>query len=169
MTTRTRVPLAPENTGIHARPGVARTDPAPPPGEGRPSSEGVPPRGSRARETRAHDCTPLGPAFPAPAGPANLPDKCQDYVDLINQALVEGRPDDALVQAFQYLRARVKHVQGRRREADADGFRRYGVHLLAALAGQVHDHYPADDYRAAILLVPGGNWVPPVVAEGGGS
>lgn len=88
-----------------------------------------------------------------------LPKACREHVDAINQQLAAGNHEQAFYLAFQYFRARVKHIQGRRREQDADAFRRHAVHMLAELAGQVHDHAPRDDYRPVTLL-PGGDWRP---------
>jgi hypothetical protein len=48
----------------------------------------------------------------------------------------------------------------RNRPGDADGFRRHATYLLADLAGQVHDHKPADEFRVSSPLIPGGDWRP---------
>jgi len=87
-----------------------------------------------------------------------LPKACREHVDLINQALAAGKDEEAFYLAFQYFRARVRHIQGRGRESDAQGFRRQGARLLADLAGQVHDYKPGDEYRFASPPVPGGDW-----------
>jgi hypothetical protein len=95
-----------------------------------------------------------------PTSARTLPGACREHVDLINQALAAGNDEQAFYLAFQYFRARAKHIQARRREQDADGFRRYAAHWLASLAGQIHDHKPDDDYRFASPLIPGGDWRP---------
>ena len=89
-----------------------------------------------------------------------LPKACREHVDLINQALAAADDERAFYLAYQYFRARVRHVQGRGREQDAGAFRRRGAAMLAELAGQVHDHDPGDEYRFPSPLVPGGNWRP---------
>ena len=89
-----------------------------------------------------------------------LPAACRSHVDEINKALAAGDDERAFYLAFQYFRARVRHVQGRGRENDARGFRRQGTRLLADLAGMVHDHKTADEYRFASPPVPGGDWMP---------
>lgn len=94
-----------------------------------------------------------------PPSTATLPDACRDHVDRINQALAAGDDDRAFYLAYQYFRARVQRCH-RNRPADADGFRRQAARLLADLAGQVHDHKPADEFRAASPLIPGGDWRP---------
>lgn len=88
-----------------------------------------------------------------------LPKACREHVDAINRQFAAGNYEQAFYLAFQYFRARAKHIQGRRREQDADAFRRRAARLLAELAGQVHDHAPTDDDRALSLL-PGGDWRP---------
>ena len=88
-----------------------------------------------------------------------LPDACRRHVDRINQALAAEDFDQAFYLAFQYFRARMKHIQGRRREQDADEFRRHAVHWLADLAGQAHDHKPTGEHRLT-SLIPGGDWRP---------
>lgn len=88
-----------------------------------------------------------------------LPKACREHIDLINQQIAAGNHEQAFYLAFQYFRARVKHIQGRRRQEDADAFRRGATRLLAELAGQVHDHAPRDDYRDT-SLIPGGDWRP---------
>lgn len=88
-----------------------------------------------------------------------LPGACREHVDKINQALAAGNEEAAFYLAFQYFRARVRHIQARGREQHAGVFRRHAAHMLAELAGQVHDHTPSDDPRYA-LPVPGGDWRP---------
>lgn len=94
-----------------------------------------------------------------PASTPALPDACRKHVDLINRALAAGDDGRAFYLAYQYFRARAQHCH-RRRPADADGFRRQAAHLLAGLAGQVHDHKPGDEFRSASPLIPGGDWRP---------
>ncbi len=89
-----------------------------------------------------------------------LPGACRQHVDRINQALAAGGCDEAFYLAYQYFRARVRHIQGKRRTQDADGFRLQGAHLLAGIAGEIHRSHPADEYRSGLLLVPGGDWQP---------
>jgi hypothetical protein len=85
-----------------------------------------------------------------------LPDACREHVDKINKALADDNADQAFYLAYQYFRARVRNCQ-QRRPQDADGFRRYAAHWLAALAGEVHGHHPADEFRFGVPLIPGGN------------
>ena len=94
-----------------------------------------------------------------PVSTVTLPDACRSHVDGINRALAAGNDEQAFYLAYQYFRARVMKCH-RNRPADADGFRRQAAHLLAGLAGQVHDHKPADEFRAASPLVPGADWRP---------
>jgi len=89
-----------------------------------------------------------------------LPAACRSHIDEINKALAAGDDEQAFYLAFQYFRARVRHIQGRGREDDARAFRRRAVRDLAALAGQVHDHKPRSEYVPASLLISGGDWRP---------
>jgi hypothetical protein len=89
-----------------------------------------------------------------------LPDACREHVDKINQALAAGDPDRAFYLAYQYFRARRKHIRGKRRQQDADGFSRQAAHLLAGFAGEMHRGRPADEFRLASPLIPGGDWRP---------
>jgi hypothetical protein len=89
-----------------------------------------------------------------------LPAACRDHVDEINKALAAGDDEKAFYLAFQYFRARVRHIQGRGRENDARGFRRQATRQLTDLAGVVHDHKPGDEYRSASPSIPGGDWRP---------
>jgi hypothetical protein len=90
----------------------------------------------------------------------SLPKACREHIDLINRALAAGDDEQAFYLAFQYFRARVRHIQGRGRENDARGFRRRAARLLADLAGVVHDHKPGDEHRPSSPLIPGGDWRP---------
>ena len=94
-----------------------------------------------------------------PASTVTLPDACRDHLDRINQALAAGDCDRAFYLAYQYFRARIQKCH-RNRPADADKFRRYATHMLAELAGQVHDHKPGDDHRFTSPLIAGGDWRP---------
>lgn len=89
-----------------------------------------------------------------------LPAACREHVDKINQALAAGHDEEAFYLAFQYFRARVRHIQARGRDQHANVFRRQGAQLLAELAGQVHDHTPSDESRFSSPLIPGGDWRP---------
>jgi hypothetical protein len=88
-----------------------------------------------------------------------LPAACRSHLDGINKALAAGDDERAFYLAFQYFRARVRHIQGRGRESDARRFRRRAAHVLAELAAEVHDHRPGNDYRFS-SLIPGGDWSP---------
>jgi hypothetical protein len=89
-----------------------------------------------------------------------LPKACREHIDLINKALAAGKDEEAFYLAYQYFRARVRHIQARGRENDARGFRRRAARQLADLAGQVHDFKPGDEYMFTSQPVPGGDWQP---------
>ena len=89
-----------------------------------------------------------------------LPAACRSHIDEINKALTAGDDEQAFYLAFQYFRARVRHIQGRGREDYARGFRRRATRQLTDLAGQVHDHNPGDGFRFGSTLIPGGDWRP---------
>jgi len=89
-----------------------------------------------------------------------LPAACRGHLDEINKALGAGDDETAFYLAYQYFRAQVKYIQGRRRTQDADGFRRQAAHLLALLAGEVRSCHPADEFRFSSPLIPGGDWRP---------
>jgi len=92
-----------------------------------------------------------------------LPGACRQHVDLINQALAAGDDEQALYLAYQYFRARVKHLLGSKdktRRQDADGFRRQAARRLADLAGEMHRSYPGDEFRFGSPPIPGGDWRP---------
>ena len=102
---------------------------------------------------------PIG-GFAVEVNVRTLPGACRQHVDNINQALAAGEYEQAFYLAYQYFRAQVKHIQGRRREQDADGFRRQAAYQLAILASQARSYHPADEFRVSVPLVPGGDWRP---------
>ena len=77
------------------------------------------------------------------------------HIDHINNA-----PDaaEALRRMDEWIRAELRDCQ-LRRPADADGFRWQIIHELAErFALKIHDHRPADGFRADPPKLPGGGW-----------
>ena len=78
------------------------------------------------------------------------------HIDHINNA-----PDsaEALRRMDEWIRAELRDCQVRR-PADADGFRWQIIHLLTErFALKIHDHHPADEFRANPPKLAGGGWV----------
>jgi hypothetical protein len=77
------------------------------------------------------------------------------HIDHINNA---SDADEALRRAVEWIRAELRGCQLHRPQ-DADGFRWQIVHVLAGFGRDIHDHRPADDFRANLPKLPGGGWI----------
>lgn len=152
MTARAGAVLAPEKAGIPARPGVARTDLTPPPGERGAPPEGAAPRVTPA-STRGRAIIPLSNGGPVMEDA--IPRRHAWHVDAINSA-----PDaeTALYRMMQWTRAELAKCAKSRPE-DADGFRSQLIHLMAPVVAVIYKSHPLPEYRVMPKL-PGGGWTP---------
>jgi hypothetical protein len=78
------------------------------------------------------------------------------HIDHINNS---ADADEAMRRAWDWVRAELRDCQLRRPQ-DADGFRWQIAHLLAGYGLDIHNHHPADEFRANPPKLAGGGWVP---------
>lgn len=87
---------------------------------------------------------------------APVSDRRRWHIDHINKA---PTADEAFRRATEWVRAELRDCQ-LRRPADADGFRWQLIHLLAAVALEIHRSHPAGEFRSTQPKLPGGGWEP---------
>lgn len=77
------------------------------------------------------------------------------HIDHINNAATARQ---ALERAEEWVHAELRDCRLRRPQ-DAEGFAWQIIHVLAGFGRDIHNHHPADEYRANPAKLPGGGWV----------